>query len=128
MSTAILGKSAYVALNSTEVGFCTGVSLEVTTDLLQAYKNGSTKPCGHEAGNQHFKATIDSMFLANTYISGALAGTKYTLDFEPEGNSSGMKFTISNFIITSAKVSGVQDGWFLQNITGEGDDLTIGTV
>lgn len=124
----LLGHSAVVLIDSTEVGYCEGVTVGIDVDLIKEYTLGSDKPSVLEDGNKSFTVSIDKMYIDSTYATDVLNGTAVTIEVRPEGTGAGKpKITISNVILNSWELSITQDGVIMESVSGEGKDLTFGT-
>lgn len=123
-TTPLLVRAASVFQGTTEIGYCKGITIEVSADLVKEYKIGDDDPAVLSAGNKSYKATIDKMYIDSTYRALVVAGTPVTLKLRPSGTGAGNEeIQLTNFVFTSAKITGTQEGVFMENLSGEGTAL-----
>jgi hypothetical protein len=128
MSTPLIGRNAVVLMGTTEIGYCTGVRVDINVDLIKEYKMGSDKPAILEDGNKSFRIRIEKMFIDSTYATNVLSGTAVTIEVRPAGTGTGKpKITISNVVFTRWEMTANQDGVIMESVEGEGSDLAFGT-
>lgn len=124
-SIPLLVRAAAVYQGTTEIGYAKGVTIEVTADLVKEYKIGDDDPAVLSSGNKSYKATIDKMYIDSTYRALVVAGTAVTLKLRPSGTGTGLEeIQLTNFVFSSAKTTGTQEGVFMENLTGEGTALS----
>jgi len=128
MSSPLLGRSAVLKIDSTEVGYAQGIRVGVSADLIKEYKIGSDKPEVLESGNKTFSVSFDAMYIDKTYAEKVLNGTAVDVVIQPAGTGSGNEeITISDVVLTSWEMTVSQDGVILESVEGEGKDITFGT-
>ena len=128
MSTPLIGRNAVVLMGTTEIGYCTGVRVDINVDLIKEYKMGSDKPAILDDGNKSFRVRVEKMFIDSTYATNVLNGTSVTIEVRPAGTGTGKpKITISNVVFTRWEMTANQDGVIMESVEGEGSDLAFGT-
>jgi hypothetical protein len=128
MSTPLIGRNAVVLMGTTEIGYCTGVRVDINVDLIKEFKMGSDKPAILKDGNKSFRVRVEKMFIDSTYATNVLNGTSVTIEVRPAGTGTGKpKITLSNVIFTRWEMTADQDGVIMESVEGEGDGLTLGT-
>jgi hypothetical protein len=128
MSTPLIGRNAVVLMGATEIGYCTGVRVDINVDLYKEYKMGSDKPAILKDGNKSFRVRVEKMFIDSTYATNVLNGTSVSIEVRPAGTGTGKpKITLSNVIFTRWEMTADQDGVIMESVEGEGDGLTLGT-
>lgn len=128
MSSPLLGRSAVIKIDETEVGYAKGVTIGIDVDLIKDYKIGSDKPAVIESGNKSFSVSIEKMYIDKTYAEDVLNGTKVSVVVQPAGTGAGNEeITISNVVLNSWEMTIEQDGVILESVSGEGDSVTFST-
>jgi hypothetical protein len=128
MSTPLIGRNAVVMKGTQEIGYCTGVRVDINVDLIKEYKLGSDKPAILKDGNKSFRVRVEKMFIDSTYATDVLNGTAVSIEVRPEGSGTGKsKITLSNVVFTRWEMTANQDGVIMESIEGEGSDLAFGT-
>jgi len=128
MSTPLIGRNAVVLMGTTEIGYCTGVRVDINVDLIKEYKMGSDKPAILDDGNKSFRVRVEKMFIDSTYATNVLNGTSVTIEVRPAGTGTGKpKITLSNVVFTRWEMTANQDGVIMESVEGEGSDLAFGT-
>ena len=128
MSSPLLGRSAVIKIDESEVGYAKGVTIGIDVDLIKDYKIGDDKPAVIESGNKSFSVSIEKMYIDKTYGEDVLNGTKVSVVVQPAGTGAGNEeITISNVVLNSWELTIEQDGIILESVSGEGDSITFGT-
>jgi hypothetical protein len=98
-------------------------------DVIKDYKFTSDVPAVLESGNKSFKFSFEKMFIDTTHAAQVLAGTKMTIILGPANSTpTGQpKYTLSNAIIFHHGWRDEQAGIVIENGSGEGASLALGT-
>jgi hypothetical protein len=128
MTGPLVGRLAVIEIGGTPIGFATGITSDITADLIKEFKMGSNKAAILAQGNQSFKVGCDMMYIDNTYASMVYAGTPVTLIIAPAGTTTGNpKITIPNVVFSAFNFKADQKGIITGKVTGEGTDWQAGT-
>jgi len=127
----LLGRNAVILKGTTEIGYCTSVSVSIDVNLIKEYYISGTspdKPAFLASGNKSFKVSIKRAYVDNAHANDVLAGTAVTIEVRPEGTGTGKpKITLSNVVFSSWEMSIEQDGVIMESIKGEGTNIAWGT-
>ncbi len=128
MSSPLIGRNAVVLKGTTEIGYCTGVTTSIDSDLIKEYAMGDDKPVVLAAGNKTFSIDIEKMYIDNAYAQDVLNGSTVTIEIRPQGTGSGKpKITLSDVVLNSWELSIEQDGVIMESVSGEGKSIAFGT-
>jgi hypothetical protein len=131
MSSPVLGRDAVIQADGADIGYCTGVTVSISADVIKEYFISATnpdRPAVLESGNKTFEVSIERAWIDKTYAEKVLGGTAVAIVVRPEGTGSGKtEITLSNVVLTSDEISITQDGIVMESISGEAKDITIGT-
>jgi len=86
----ILGRSASIYKGTTEIGYCTSVSVSIDVDLIKEYFiSGSSpdKPAFLASGNKSFKVSIERAYVDGTYANDLLNGSAVTIEIAQKGQA-----------------------------------------
>lgn len=128
-TTPGIGRNGSITINGGEAGYIKGVTFDIDADVIKDYKFGSDIPVVLESGNKSFKFSFEKMFIDTTHAAQVLAGTKMTILLGPVNSTpTGQpKYTLSNAIIFHHGWRDEQAGIVIENGSGEGASLTLGT-
>jgi hypothetical protein len=131
MSSPVLGRSAVIQMDGTDIGYCKGVTVSISADIIKEYFISATnpdRPSVLESGNKTFEVSIERAWIDKTYAEKVLGGTTVNIVVRPEGTGSGKtEITLSDVVLTSDEISVEQDGIVMESISGEAKDITIST-
>jgi len=131
MSSPVLGRSAVIQMDGTDIGYCKGVTVSISADVIKEYFISATnpdRPSVSESGNKTFEVSIERAWIDKTYAEKVLGGTTVNIVVRPEGTGSGKtEITLSDVVLTSDEISVEQDGIVMESISGEAKDITIST-
>jgi hypothetical protein len=128
-TTPVIGRNGSITINGAEAGYIKGVTFDIDADVIKDYKFGSDVPAVLESGNKSFKFSFEKMYIDTTHAAQVLAGTKMTIILGP-ANSTPVgqpKYTLTNAIILHHGWRDEQNGIVIENGSGEGASLTLGT-
>lgn len=129
VATPIIGRYAVITMGGTTIGFATGITSNLSADLIKEFALGSQKAAILAQGNQHIKVGCDKMYIDNTYVSAVLAGTPVDFIISPGGTPTGNpKITIKNVVLTVWDFKVDQKGIITEKVSGEGTDIQPGTM
>jgi hypothetical protein len=115
-------------MGASAIGYATGVTSNLSADLIKEYIMGSDKPTVLSSGNKTIKITCDKLYIDNTYLTQVLGGTAVDFVIGPAGTSSGKpKITIKNVVLNVWDFKAEQKGVVSEKVSGEGDDIQAGT-
>jgi hypothetical protein len=128
-TTPVIGRNGSITINGAEVGYIKGVTFDMDADVIKDYKFTSDVPAVLESGNKTFKFSFEKMFIDTTHAAQVLAGTKMTIILGPANSTpTGQpKYTLSNAIIFHHGWRDEQAGIVIENGSGEGASLALGT-
>jgi hypothetical protein len=127
-STPIIGRLAVIQMGGTTIGYATGITTDITADLIKEFQLGSDKAAILASGNKSFKVGCDMMYIDNTYASQVLSGTAVDFIIAPAGTSVGNpKITIKNVVLNAFNFKADQKGIVTGKVSGEGTDWQAGT-
>ena len=128
-TSPVIGRNGSITVNGAEVGYVKGVTFEIDADVIKDYKYTSDLPAVLESGNKSFKFSFEKMFIDTIHAAQVLAGTKMTIILGPANSTpTGQpKYTLSNAIILHHGWRDEQAGIVIENGSGEGASLTLGT-
>jgi len=128
-TTPGIGRNGSITINGAEAGYIKGVTFDIDADVIKDYKFTSDVPAVLESGNKSFKFSFEKMFIDTIHAAQALAGTKMTIILGPVNSTpTGQpKYTLSNAIIFHHGWRDEQAGIVIENGSGEGASLTLGT-
>lgn len=129
-STPIVGRNAVIEYGATPtvIGFAQGCSLDISQDLIKEFALGSNKAAILAGGNQHFKISVDKMWIDTTYAALVYAGAPVNFIFAPAGTATGKtKITVPNVVLTAHNTKIDQKGVVSEKVSGEGTDYQIST-
>jgi hypothetical protein len=127
-ATPIIGRNAVVTMGGTAIGYATGVTSNLSADLIKEYAMGSDKAAVLSSGNKSFKISCDKLYVDNTYLSQVLGGTAVDFIIAPAGTTTGKpKITIKNVVLNVWDFKAEQKGVVSEKVSGEGNDLQVGT-
>jgi len=125
----LLGRDAQILKNGTEIGDDQNVTISIDAALLKQYKFGSANPSFLASGNKTYSISIEKAYIDNTYANDVLNGSEVTIEVRPEGDGTGKpKWTLSGVIFNSWELGIAQEGIELESLSGEGKELTYGTL
>lgn len=126
----VIGRLAVITLGGVTIGMATGVTSNINSDLIKDYVIGSQLPAILAQGNQSFKVSCSKLLIDGTYGNQVLGGTKVTIIIYPAGSTSAgnIKITITNVVFNTWNMKYDQKGVVGEDIAGEGDSMTIGTI
>jgi hypothetical protein len=131
MSSPVLGRSAVIQMDGTDIGYCKGVTVSISADVIKEYFISATnpdRPSVLESGNKTFEVSIERAWIDKTYAEKVLGGTTVNIVVRPEGTGSGKtEITLSDVVLTSDEITVEQDGIVMESISGEAKDITIST-
>ena len=128
-TTPVIGRNGSITINGAEAGYIKGVTFDMDADVIKDYKFTSDVPAVLESGNKSFKFSFEKMFIDTTHAAQVLAGTKMTIILGPANSTpTGQpKYTLSNAIIFHHGWRDEQAGIVIENGSGEGASLALGT-
>ena len=128
-TTPVIGRNGSITINGAEAGYIKGVTFDIDADVIKDYKFTSDVPAVLESGNKSFKFSFEKMFIDTMHAAQALAGTKMTIILGPANSTpTGQpKYTLSNAIIFHHGWRDEQAGIVIENGSGEGASLILGT-
>ena len=133
MSTPLIGRNAVIQMGTATIGFATGFTDNITSDLIKDYAlnvANPDKPAILASGNKSFKVACDMMYIDNTYASQVLSGTPVDFVICPAGTTQTgkPKITIKNVVLNVFDHKVDQKGIITGKVSGEGTDFVIGTT
>jgi len=128
-TTPVIGRNGSITINGAEAGYIKGVTFDMDADVIKDYKFTSDVPAVLESGNKSFKFSFEKMYIDTTHAAQVLAGTKMTIILGPANSTpTGQpKYTLSNAIIFHHGWRDEQAGIVIENGSGEGASLALGT-
>jgi len=128
-TTPVIGRNGSITINGAEAGYIKGVTFDMDADVIKDYKFTSDIPAVLESGNKSFKFSFEKMYIDTTHAAQVLAGTKMTIILGPANSTpTGQpKYTLSNAIIFHHGWRDEQAGIVIENGSGEGASLALGT-
>jgi len=97
-------------------------------DLIKEYSLGGAKPQILQGGLMSFKVTAKKMLLDTTYASLVYAQSPIDFIIGPAGTATGKtKITLKSVILKTWNYKNDQKGVVLEDVAGEGTDITFGT-
>jgi hypothetical protein len=128
----IVGRLAVIQMNSAgtavTIGFATGMTTDISAELIKEYALGSDHPAILASGNKSFKVSCDMMYIDNTYASQVYGGAAVTMIIAPAGTTTTgyPKITLPNVILNAFSFKADTKGIVTGKVTGEGTDWQAG--
>src|SRR5665648_105571 len=128
MSTPVpvLGRNARLLQGSTEIGFGKNISVKASAEIIKDYSMDALTPAVSGAGKQTFTWSMERLYTDGAFLALLLAGTKFDLEFAPDGSTSAETWT--NCIILNCERTGAETGGLLEKISGEAEGVTPATA